>query len=367
MAGALSYIGAGMAEGFGRGMAGYGVNLMQQADAKALRDQQLQDRLRLEDERQKDRLELAAARGAGGAGGAAKDPISRLQELGEMMLSGKATGALMAGGMDPTSARDASAIASGSTPMQDVGLDSPDRRPDRIDDLAASGQTSAKAPKYTPGSAAQLMVSASQALRRAMGIVNPEAADNVATAEQTEWRTGALKRYEQGDVASGRAALAAAGKTTFGNSGDELTGAVPKGSVAESVVRENNAQAGMASAHAGKYKAETEKIVSEAKGALADGASKERLATMLNSLNSYAKDMDLTDAQRAEINALRQQITRAMQGNVANRAAPAGGAATAKPDPAAALQQARAAIARGASRDAVIARLKGMGIDPKGL
>lgn len=361
MAGAFSYIGAGIADGIGRGMTGYGVNLMQQAEAKAQRDQQLQDRLRLEEERQKDRLELSAARGAGGAG---KDPIARLQELGEMMLSGKATGALMAGGMAPTEARDASSLASGSMPMQEVGLSSPDRRPDRIDDLEESGQTTAKAPKYTPGSAAQLMASASQALRRAMGIVNPEAADNVAKAETEEWRAGALKRYEQGDVASGRAALAASGETTFGQAGDELTGAVPKGSVAESVVRENTARAAASNALAGKYGAEKEKIVSEARGALADGASKERLATMLNSLNTYANDANLTDAQRAEINALRQQITAAMRGEVSGRKA--GGSPT-KVDPAAALQQAKAAIARGASRDAVIARLKSMGIDPKGL
>jgi hypothetical protein len=51
----------------------------------------------------------------------------------------------------------------------------------------------------------------------------------------------------------------------------------------------------------------------------------------------------------------------------AGGAAGGGGAGGTAQDPAALLAQAQAAIARGAPRDAVIARLRQMGIDPAGL
>lgn len=325
--GALSYMAAGLAGGVGKGVASYGMDLMKQADQRELLDERQQDRLELQRERM-------AMQGAGGAPKASLSPAQKLYEFGQLMLSGgngAVRGALMAGGMEPGAASDASSIMQGQTPTQTVDLPaSRFTNPDRQDE-AAAGPSTAQAPKYMDGQAAKLMERSRIALRRAMGMIDPAAADDVAKAEGTEQTNDLVRKYAGGDTQAGRGALASLGKTTFGMSGDELTGAVPKGSVAESTVRENNAKAGQASAAAGKYNAERDKTLAEINGDLAKGVSKERLATMLNSLNAYARDGNLDDAALAEVNQLRQEITRQMRGDVSAR----GGKPAAAPAPAA--------------------------------
>lgn len=360
--GILSSMAMGGIGGAGRGVADYGLDLMRQAD--------LADRTAMA----MGRDEFKAGLKAGQQAGAKPSPAQQLNELADALLGTRGSDMLQLGGMAPGEAQDAASIRRGVMPMVAASLDSPDRRPDRIDDLAASGQTSAQVPKYTEGQSAQLMERSRIALRRAIGLTNPGSLDDIAKAEGTEQTTGFLARYAQGDTQAGRAALAATGKTTYGASGDEMTGAVPPGSLAESQVRENNAQAnaanaqaGASTAHAGLFKAQVKKIDAEISGELQKGATQERMATMLNSLNALAKDSELDDADRKRLTELRLQITDAMRAQVAKRDGGGGGAGGGKPSKEAVLQQARDAIARGADRNAVIRRLKGMGVDPKGL
>lgn len=367
--GALSYMAAGLAGGLGKGIAGYGADLMRQAEQRDLMA-----------ERQADRMELLSARqaAAGGAGGGRvnQSPAQKLYEFGQLMLSGGARGALMAGGMTPGAAADASSMMQGNEPTRTIDLPA-DRftNPDR-QDAAAAGPSSAQAPKYSDGQAAQLMEASRIALRRAMGLMEPAAADDIAKAEGTEQTNELIRRYAGGDTQAGRGALAAAGKTTFSAAGDELTGAVPKGSVAESTVRKNDADAAQSRAAAGasgalakKYGAEVDKIKAEVDSP-GKGASEERLTTILEKLNTYAKDSNLSPEELAEVNSLRQRITRQLSSFVDGKAGGRPAAASApggKVDAATALSQAKAAIARGAPRDKVIERLRSLGVDPKGL
>lgn len=300
---------AGLAGGIGRGAASYGLDLMKQADQKELLD-----------ERQADRLELQRERMAATAGAkVSQSPAQKLYEFGQMLLNGGGRGALMAGGMAPGAAQDATDFMQGRTPMQSVDMPV-DRftNPDRQDAAAGQDRT-AQAPKYTDGQAAQLMERSRIALRRAMGLVDPGASDDIAKAEGTEQTNDLVRRYVAGDTAAGRGALASLGKTTFGPSGDELTGAVPKGSVAESTVRKNMADAGESSAHASLYGAQEKKVLAEISGELAKETSREKLTEMLGKLNTYAKDANLSDAELAEVNALRQRISRQMDRLVGER------------------------------------------------
>lgn len=328
MAGVLAATAMGAIGGAGKGIASYGLDLMQQADRRELAA-----------ERQQDRLDLLTARqaGGGGAGGRAKPSVAEeLSQLADMLLTGKGPGVLAMAGMEPGRAADFASMVGGNTPMTTTDLPA-DRftNPDRQTE-AMAGPQAAQMPKYSEGQGAQLAAEGFKALRRAVGLTDVAQADNIAKAESTEQTTSLVDRYVGGDVAAGRGVLAKAGRTTFGAAGDEMTGAVPKGSVAESTVAQNKAQANQANAAAGKYSAEAAKLSSETRGELAKGASKERLATMLNALNGFDKQagMDLSPADKQDLNELRKEITQAMRGEVRNRdggkggqPAPAGGVA----------------------------------------
>lgn len=264
--GVFSHMAAGAVDGLGRGVTAYGADLMRNAAADE-RDAQLRG-------------------GAGGAGGAAKkSPAQNLSDLGDLMLSGKGALSMMAGGMAPSRANDAAGMMRGEQPMTDVSLDSPDRRPDRIDNLAASGQAAAQAPKYSDGQAAALFTEAFTSLRRAMGIANPDAADNIANAEQTEIVTAALKAYQGGDVQAGRAVLASKGKTTYGTSGDEMTGQAPAGSVAASQIEENLGQAAEARGRGALSQA-------QARGEVAGGGGRGGSDKTVATLDAERKNID---------------------------------------------------------------------------
>lgn len=200
-------------------------------------------------------------------------------------------------------------------------------------------------------------------------------ADDQAKAEQLRTQTGMAERA-QTDPNAMRGALAIAGKAEYGETGSShVTGVPVKGSVAESQIAENKAQANNANASAGAHSARIQEI--KAKIGLdkddLKGKSKERLATMLNSLNTYVKDMNLSEADVASINQLRGEITRAMSSEVGSRGgagapAPAPAPGAPKVDAAAALAQAKQVIAKNPkARDEVLRRLKAAGIDSKGL
>ena len=359
--GVLNFMAAGAVGGAGQGIASYGLDLMKQAD-----------RTELENQRQADRMELLQARQAG-AGASIKPTYA--QELDQMadFLLGRSAGVLMrAGGTPPEQAADAQQIAAGKMPTRDVTLE-PGRytNPDR-QDAAAAGPSSMSVPKYTDGQASQLMRDSLGSLRRSVGLMAVKSADDAAKADQTETETGLIRRAAEGDNSAASALLNTKGKGRYEGDGDVLTGAAPKGSVAESKITKNNAdatesraKAGEAGAHAGKYSAEAKKLLAETGGALAEGATQEKLHNLLNSLNNTSKDMDVQadPAMKASIAEARKKLIAKINEMGSSKAPAAAG----RVDSGEAIKQARAAIARGANRDAVISRLKGMGIDTKGL
>ena len=134
------------------------------------------------------------------------------------------------------------------------------------------------------------------------------------------------------------------------------SGAMQTTEVGKSMVRENDAQAA-------KYSADARKVISEATGALQKGATQEKLATMLSSLNKLAESTDLNDAGRKRVQELQMSIVDAMKTNVDGRsgAAPDKG----KPSEADAHAEAQRALATGKiSLDDVNKRLTGAGYKP---
>lgn len=150
------------------------------------------------------------------------------------------------------------------------------------------------------------------------------------------------------------------GKDLFGGDSNQTrnlkTGATSTTAVGESVIRENNAQTA-------KYSAETRKVLSEASGALQKGASQEKLATMLSSLNKLAESTDLDDAGRKRVQELQMSIVDAMKTNVDGRGGT--GADKGKLSEADAHAQAQRALATGKiTLDDVNKRLTGAGYKP---
>lgn len=98
----------------------------------------------------------------------------------------------------------------------------------------------------------------------------------------------------------------------------------PKG---ESEIGENRAQAAKA--------ADARKAAADASDALKSGASQEKLATMLSSLNKLADSPDLDDASRSQVQAVRMSIVKEMERTVQGRAgapnAPRGGGPSEQP------------------------------------
>lgn len=111
------------------------------------------------------------------------------------------------------------------------------------------------------------------------------------------------------------------GKDLFGGDSNVTrntkTGATSTTPVGQSVINENQAQAG-------KYSADAKKALAEISGDLAKGASQEKLATMLSSLNKLAESSDLDDAGRKRVQELQMSIVNAMKTNVDGRNAAPG-------------------------------------------
>ena len=193
-----------------------------------------------------------------------------------------------------------------------------------------SGGHSVKAAKYEPGTGKAAMERGQQILMRAMKLADPAHADALSKSETTDYQRGAAQRAEKGDAGAARGALLAAGKGEFGESGtSHVTGVPTKGSVAESQIVENRAQAGNASASAKKHMADVEKLKAEVSGDLKK-SSAEKLTTTLNAINglirTYKEDGGDDDSlkERREL----QQTARAIAAELERRGL--GGAS--KPD-----------------------------------
>lgn len=213
---------------------------------------------------------------------------------------------------------------SGNNPYQRTG----EGEPQQIDDgdrqrTVRSQQTTPDVEKF-----ASMMASVAKHMSQA-GAYLTDDPKKQALAEQMRVQTGMAERGTT-DPAAARGALLLAGKGEFGETGtSHVTGAPTKGSVAESQILENRAQANNANASAAQHSAMVQKIKAQIglEGDDLKGKSKERLATMLNSLNAYVKDLNLTPDDVAAVNKLRSDITRAMGNEVAAR--PGGTPATA--------------------------------------
>jgi hypothetical protein len=333
--GVLSQTMAGAAAGLGQGITAYGQGLQKEsleADRQRFREQLQQDRL-------DNAVKLAEMRGeqrAGGGGtgggrsGAAADPSAPLRNMYELLLGPAGRGVLAMGGMTSERAADAQAMIRGETPTDVTQVNPAGRRPDRLDDMTASGQgRQIQTPRYTPGDGARLMEEARVKFRRAVGLTNLAAADDIAKAENTEQVGVLVGQYAQGDAQAGRAALIGQGKGVFGAAGDEVTGAAPAGSVAGSTVTKNNAEAREsdakgreADANAGKHRAEVEKIAAELSGDLKK-QSPEKLHNMLNAITNVTKDGTAQDdeALMKQANALRMRLLEEMSSRLSPQAA----------------------------------------------
>jgi hypothetical protein len=267
---------------------------------------------------------LGAAGSRGGArGGAGADPVAEREMAINRLAAEK-------GLSRPEAAQMLADYESGNNRFTKT-----EAVPEQIDDgdrqrTVTRQQSSPDVEKF-----ASMMSTVAKHLSQA-GAYTGAKADDQAKAEQLRTQTGMAERA-QTDPNAGRGALYIAGKGEYGETGSShVTGAPVKGSVAESQIIENKAQANNANASAGAHSARIQEI--KAKIGLdkddLKGKSKERLATMLNSLNTYVKDMNLSEADVASINQLRGEITLAMSSEVSSRSgAPSAPAAGAQPAP----------------------------------
>lgn len=158
------------------------------------------------------RLAIAEMRGQLAGGGGGKKGLS-LAEIEALASDPERAKRLMAlGGMTGEDAADAVAIQGGNTPGGDVEL-SPSRfvDPSKYGDNAGV-ETTVKQSKYTSGQASELARRGAQSLRRALGLMDVGAADDIAKAENTEQNTSMVSRYAAGNDRAGDAALIGQGK-----------------------------------------------------------------------------------------------------------------------------------------------------------
>src|SRR5574340_292992 len=227
--GIFGYALSGAGAGFGTGLMQAGAELGrnaaydEQMARMAAHDQNtLQRQLLLEQMREKAR---------GGGGSSRLSPADELQAFADKLGVPVDRLAAAFGGMQGQQADDARAIVAGNVPTVQIPLNPSDEAtPDRQDDLAAAqasgAPTSISRPKYTEGQAAQMAQDWAMALRRAMGLVKPEAADNIAKAENQETQTGYLKRYVDSggeDTTAAQGVLLNKGKDLYGVAGDVVT------------------------------------------------------------------------------------------------------------------------------------------------
>lgn len=206
--------------------------------------------------------------------------------------------------------------------------------------------------------------------------------DQRAKARQTDTETSLLqeatapgvKPERQGEI--GRGVASATAKPVF-NEGDNLfTGEVGAKTKAETGAA--GALAAQRGAETTKTRAEIDKLKADASGDLKK-QTPEKLTSTLNSINGLINTYDensMDDAAKAErrrlqqlANRLSDELERRTIGGDAPAPAPAPGqkGGSSKAPPPDVLKKARDAIARGAKREDVAARLKAAGYDTAGL
>lgn len=264
--GALSYAALGGLAGLGKGAAAWGETVAKEADVERKLAQQLkleEMRQDAQDKRLEARLAVTAAktgtgRSSSGNRGGGGDILD---------VTADADAWARVSGGDRSKIDDYLALQKGVMPTIAVPVDV------EPGDAPVPGGPMQQVAKYSPGSAAALRAEMSKLLNETIKKINPANADDLSKSEQTDQTTGFLADYRRGDVQAGRAALAAQGKTSYGTSGDELTGRAVDGGVSGANVKESLAKANQANAGAGentaqrdKARAEIDKIKDEREG-----------------------------------------------------------------------------------------------------
>jgi len=369
MAGALTYMAAGAADGFGRGISDIGAQMMtsarQEEQNRLVTERQMQLERMREDSREEllqQRLQaqgaLAGARGQG-------QGMSAAQALD--MPDDKLAGVLVSQGMTPEQAQDAVQMMRLKAPQQDMPLQpnrfgSADRIADAQADADANGMPTAKVAKYNQGQAANLLEQSRVSLRRALALSGQT--DDVAKAEAGE-RTGKLvDKFAQGDDRAGDAALMSQGKDPF------AAGERADATVKAAEIRAKASTAKAAAGGAGGNNVQSTFVNDKGERV---AVMRDKSTVVLGKDGSYQKLIQAEKARLAKtmdnIGASDADLESKAIDNIVSRSTPKADAAPApKPaNAASALSEAKAAIARGADRAKVIARLKSMGIDPQGL
>lgn len=220
-----------------------------------------------------------------------------------------------------------------------------------------------KVKEYPPGFAKEVQAKARVLANIARESVQGKDLKDVNEGRQKDFELGVGQGVLSGEMSMGRgsgAVASMAGKPIVdvkeGTAFNQYTGTMQTTEKGKSEIRENNAQTA-------KYSAEARKVISEATGALQKGASQEKLATMLSSLNKLAESTDLDDAGRKRVQELQMSIVDAMKTNVDGRSGT--GADKGKLSEADAHAQAQRALATGKiTLDDVNKRLTGAGYKP---
>ncbi len=233
-----SVAGYGALSGLGQGIAMVGQNMLRDDDA-AQRQQLMQ-------ERQMALLEARlAAKGAGAGGGGQPNGNLSFEQLQQIAADPNMRGALrMVGGLSPVEIADTAAMEAGRPPtvtLQQGGTvqRAPGAAAARAADYGDTSNTvqvpTVEGLKYTPGDQEGLRVRATQALRRALGLMNPGHAKAIAEAEGEEQQNAyARNAATDGNPGAIRGALLTAGKEVFSPQGTDLTtGAAANGSIGE--------------------------------------------------------------------------------------------------------------------------------------
>lgn len=293
----LDYAALGALGGAGKGAADVGQTIS--TEALRAQDMRRQEQMRLDeinaradrvDIRQGAREDWQDGRPGGGSGRTAGGSKGG---GGALDIASDPTKLALLGGMDPERALDYVGMQTGApAPTKNLPLD-PSRfaNPDRQDEAAASGVTSATVPKYSPGDAAGLRDEAIKALYQAVKLADPGHADDLSKSQSGDQVRSYTDDFVGGDTRAGMGALMIQGKAPFGMSGNELTGEATPGSVAASTVVKNNAEAADAAAKATKTRAEVNP----------DGSPKITIAALGEQRKALASSRQDIDHQATEL------------------------------------------------------------------
>jgi len=291
--GALSFWGA--VGGAGQGLAATGQSIVRDADLDQRQRERLDNQRQLTDVRtqaqrdiaemrdgtRRDLAEFKAANGGGGKGGPSMPALDIAQDPEKLALLG---------GMDRTRANDYVAMQQGKPPTIAAGAD---------DESGGHTQTLAK---YGPTEGEALRAEATRALYQAVGLANPAQADDLSKARNQNQATDYAAEFKTtGSQQAARGALVTGGKDFMSNEGtDQVSGLPAKGSVAEARRTAEGALAGERTAHAGKFRADVDKIRAEIDGDI-KGKTGEKLTTTLNAINGLIRTYDEKSTNDADL------------------------------------------------------------------